>query len=189
MTVEDVTALRNACIENASELIEEARILAERSRWARAFELAYFAREELAKADLLAVTLHMLFADPDSVDWDRFRKRWEDHKSKSRDAIFTDFLAEEIFVLGKLAGVELEVQKEGDQAAALRKKREAALYVDVRNGVQKPSTTISEGDARSAIETAERQLGIAIEMGKEYAELTPERARELIEQARHIDKT
>jgi AbiV family abortive infection protein len=180
--------LREACIENAADLVKDSQILAAQGRWPRAFELAYFAREELAKADLLAVAVHMLLVEPNSLDWERFSSRWEDHKLKSRDAIFTDFLAEEAFILGKVSGVALDVQKEGNEAAALRKKREAALYVDWSDGIQKPSTAITEADAKRAIDVASRQVDVATHMTTEYKQLTAERARELIEEARQIRK-
>jgi AbiV family abortive infection protein len=143
------------CIENAADLVREAQILADAGRWARAFELAYFAREETAKADLLAATGHMLLADSESVDWGKFSKQWTSHRIKSRQAIFADFLAEEVFGLGKTADVNLDAQQEGTKAADLVAEREAALYVDWNNGV-KPGAAVSEVMAREAIRTADR---------------------------------
>lgn len=179
-----VWELLAACVENAADLVREAQILADAGRWARVFELAYFAREETAKADLLAAVGHMVLADPESVDWDKFSKRWTCHKIKSRQAVFADFLAEEVFDLGKTADVNLDAQQEGDQAAALRAEREAALYVDWANGVQKPSAAVTEERAREEIRTANRQVAIAAEMISEYRRLTPEGARELITAAK-----
>jgi AbiV family abortive infection protein len=171
------------CIENAADLVREAQILADAGRWARAFELAYFAREETAKADLLAATGHMLLADSESVDWGKFSKQWTSHRIKSRQAIFADFLAEEVFGLGKTADVNLDAQQEGTKAADLVAEREAALYVDWNNGV-KPGAAVSEVMAREAIRTADRGVTIATEMMGEYRRLTPELARELMAAAK-----
>ncbi len=184
LDADQVWELLDACVENAADLVDDARILADAGRWPRAIELAYFAREELAKGGLLAVTGHMLLADPENVDWAKFSKRWTSHPLKSRDAVFADFLAGEVFSLGKTADVEPDVHHEGDQAAALRAEREAALYVDWSDGVKKPRNAVTEDRAREAIRTAERQVAIAAEMIDEYRRLTPERARELIAAAK-----
>jgi AbiV family abortive infection protein len=179
-----VWELHDACIENAVDLVREAQILADAGRWARAFELAYFAREETAKADLLTATGHMVLADPESIDWDRFSKQWTCHRIKSREAVFADFLAEEVFGLGKTVDANLDAPQEGNQAAALRAEREAALYVHWDNGVKRPSAAVTEERAREEIRTAERQVAIAREMTGQYRRLTPERARELIAAAK-----
>jgi hypothetical protein len=126
----------------------------------------------------------MVLADPASLDWDKFSERWTWHKAKSRQAVFADFLAEEVFGLGKTADVNLEAPQEGNEAAALRAEREAALYVDWDNGVKKPAAAVTEERSREEIRTADRQVTIAAEMMGEYRRLTPERARELIADAK-----
>src|SRR6266852_8862223 len=68
---------------NASQLVEEADLLREREHWARAFALAHFAREELAKIPLLLIA-GVRAAKGASVAWPTFRKLLEDHKPKWR---------------------------------------------------------------------------------------------------------
>ncbi len=93
---------------------------------------------------------------------------------------FHRLLVREVLGRRKTAGVELPVQKEGDEAATLRGKREAALYVDWKEGIQTPKAAIAEDDAREAIEVANRLAGVATDMTKEYEGLTPDKAREQI---------
>jgi hypothetical protein len=96
----------------------------------------------------------------------------------------TDLLAREVFVLGNTENVELDAQQEGNEAAALRHKRLAALYVDWSNGMQRPRAAVTESDASEQIDATARGLEVATAMTAEYRALTAERARELIAEAR-----
>jgi AbiV family abortive infection protein len=68
--------------DNASELLEDARILRQSGRISRAYTLAYFACEEAGKVSILVgVATKLAVSLP--VDWKVVRKRFNSHDSKA----------------------------------------------------------------------------------------------------------
>ncbi|MBI3769740.1 MAG: AbiV family abortive infection protein [Deltaproteobacteria bacterium] len=158
---------------NAVDLIEEAGVLSARERWARAFALAHFAREELAKIPLLLIAgVRATSGAP--VAWPIVRKFLNDHKPKWQIAV-SDLvrereylheadqarLREELSVvayLGKLVLAEtfkdnvFVEQLWHDNVNRWGRRREQSLYVEEVNGTfKKPRDRIPPGTALNAV--------------------------------------
>src|SRR3989442_2589930 len=82
-TVQGVTA----AIENADQLIDDAKLLLKNGRYARAFSLAVLAEEETAKVLLL---IGSLTTTRRPQGWSKFWKRFRSHNAKYMDALWLD---------------------------------------------------------------------------------------------------
>src|SRR5260221_11444530 len=81
LTKEQLLIAQIKTVENAAELIEEAVILLDRSRYARAYTLAHLALEELAKGGVW-IALSAELARGHQIDWSTVDKRLRDHVRK-----------------------------------------------------------------------------------------------------------
>ena len=89
-----IAQILSACskiMENAQELIEEAELLLQNNRYARAFTLAHLASEELMKFTMLLPVAFEL-ARNRNVDWKTIGKHLTNHIVKTRGSILIDFL-------------------------------------------------------------------------------------------------
>ena len=82
LTLEQLISARNKIIENAKALYEEATLLYENSKFARAYFLLCIANEELGKS--LIVTSAVVGLITEKIDWHRFWKRLRNHKDKTK---------------------------------------------------------------------------------------------------------
>lgn len=88
LTLEQLIAARNKMIKNAKELYEEATILYENGRFARAYFLLGIANEELGK--YLWATSAAIDLVTGNIDWKRFWKNIRDHKEKTGMLEYTE---------------------------------------------------------------------------------------------------
>src|SRR5713101_743851 len=157
---------------NASQLVEEADLLREREHWARAFALAHFAREELAKIPLLLIA-GVRAAKGVPVPWPTFRELLRNHKSKwqivvadlVRDREYLHQAAQErlreemslVAYIGKLviAGTFKDRLVEAlwhDNVNRWGKRRETSIYVEESKGAfKKPGERIPPGTAINSV--------------------------------------
>jgi len=77
--MEQISTLADCCLQNASELVEEARLLFMRKRYARALFLSVVALEETSKRDILWQAI--LIRD-DEKEWKKFWEKLRSHKTK-----------------------------------------------------------------------------------------------------------
>jgi AbiV family abortive infection protein len=82
LKVEDIEKISLKIYENACELIEEAEILYNHKKFARAHACAQFSIEEFAKLPML-FTIATKVSKGDKVDWKDLNRRLRDHKSKT----------------------------------------------------------------------------------------------------------
>lgn len=147
----------NAAVQNARELVGDASLLAEAKRLPRAFALAYFALEELAKVPLL-VTAALRIANAETVGYDELEADLRNHKIKWETAAMATTLID--FGLKELDIVFTEAQ-EAELTARLsaRPLRELALYTDYKHGqVSEPSRIVDQGLVDAALGSARRLL-------------------------------
>lgn len=81
LTLEQLILARNQITKNAKALYEEATLLYENSKNARAFFLLCIANEELGKS--IIVTSAIVDLITEKIDWKRFWKRLRNHKDKT----------------------------------------------------------------------------------------------------------
>lgn len=90
LTVEQVAEGIDRCVENASNLLEEATLLSKHGRHARAFSLTVLAEEEMGKIPILAKAIW--FKPENNVQWRKLWRRFRTHEAKYRDTLGLDFL-------------------------------------------------------------------------------------------------
>lgn len=82
LTLEQMITARNKTISNAKDLYEDANILYNHERLARAYYLLCIANEELGKSIMITSSIVDLVAE--DIDWQKFWKRLRNHKDKTR---------------------------------------------------------------------------------------------------------
>jgi len=90
LSVEQVAEGIELCVENASDLLEEATLLYKNGRYARAFSLIVLAEEEMGKIPIIARAIW--FKAGDKAERKKFWKRFRSHEEKYSDALGLDFL-------------------------------------------------------------------------------------------------
>ena len=79
---EQLIVARNKIIDNAKSLYEEASLLYENKKYARAYFLLCIANEELGKSIIVTSAIIDLIAE--TIDWNQFWKDFRNHKQKTR---------------------------------------------------------------------------------------------------------
>ncbi len=117
--------------DNAVELTDDATLLLERKRFARAYFLAHVASEELAKVPLLLTTAYAVEVEGAEVDWKLLRGRLSDHPQKLEALAYLDDAA--------VPDAE-QFAKARSMIRALGNGRNSALYSEIgQNLMGKPS--------------------------------------------------
>ena len=155
LSIDQLWALRNGVLQNAKRLVEDAEYLMSKGRWPGAYEAAYFAREETAKSAVVFAAAYVVAQDPTNLNWPKFWKAWKDHQMKSAGFVMMSALYARVFE-GSAAAEDAEA--EATQAGALRRQREAALYVSWDDGLQTPLASITEGQAREMVAEASKMV-------------------------------
>ncbi len=146
-----------AAVRNARELVGDATLLTEAKRLPRAFALAYFALEELAKVPLL-VTAALRIANEETVDYRELEADLTSHNIKWEMAAIATTLID--FGIKELEIVFTDAQQaELTARLSARPLRELALYTDYKHGqVSEPSRVVDEALVDAALGTARRLL-------------------------------
>jgi AbiV family abortive infection protein len=161
-----------SCVKsNAGNLLEEARILKNEKRTARAYALAYTACEELGKIPILVGAAARLSSNQ-RVDWRSFSRRFRSHESKAIQFNALD-AALQVLLKAKAEGkkaIDLKALKVISLYGALKKRaslkeRNAALYCDFQQErFVSPDEIITTEILDVLMEVAERQLKVADEL-------------------------
>jgi len=161
---DEIEDLARAVHANAVALAEEATILLEAGRRARAYALAETAAEELGKVVLVARVGAELAMGGGKVDWQTFWGKFADHGSKAWSVAFLDYLVSE--QPGAWAGGEIETIRADEegmataqrQAAAMVALHERSLYVDFGAGkILTPDDPVVQENAEMIV-SAVREL-------------------------------
>jgi AbiV family abortive infection protein len=118
LTTDQIEQACKAAFGNATELLEEAALLRDAGRCARAFFLAHIACEELGKLPILAAAA--LGGQFGGVDWPRIDRALRSHRSKIAQALFMD----------SIVGNQTLAQGKADYEADLGRMR---TYTDLKN--------------------------------------------------------
>lgn len=147
----------DALLANAQGLSEEARLLLNATRYARAFALAHLAREEMSKAVMLQSTAVRILAQQ-PIQWKRLMVRLRDHKSKLKLEI-----VESALLLKGLGITEpsLDAVLASTKAAAdyRNDQKNDSLYVGFKEGkFTSPGDLFTEHKASRTVQLAEARL-------------------------------
>jgi AbiV family abortive infection protein len=146
ITIKEIEEAQLKVLDNARELIDEAEILFDHSKYARAYTLAHLAAEELAKLEtLLSCEKAIVIGKP--IEWKD--ATINQHKPKIHKIIW-----DEIFL--NIPPIVLSERKTYDQRINLIDKyndlKNMSLYTGESNGAfLKPSEIIREDHARNAV--------------------------------------
>jgi AbiV family abortive infection protein len=155
LSIDQLWELRTGVLQNAKRLVQDAEYLLANGRWPGAYESAYFAREETAKSAVVFAAAYVVAQDPTNLNWPKFWKAWRDHQMKSAGFVMMSALYARVFE-GSVATEDAEA--EASEAAALRRQREAALYVSWDGGLKTPLSSITEGQARDMVAEASKMV-------------------------------
>jgi len=140
------------CLQNAEELIQEATLLRQNGKYARAVALSIIALEELGKRDTLWRVLN--FGD-NHEEWREFWRTFRSHQAKIENMLFDNYA-----IAPEPEAFE-EVQKMAQQSGAFLATREASLYVDIINGEPHlPSSNLTERMSDVVLRSAGAHLAI-----------------------------
>lgn len=90
-SIKEIEKSRIKFLDNARELLEEADLLLEDKKFARAYSLAHLACEEIAKTIMISRVAYEV-ARGKKIDWKRVNRRLRNHKEKIKDVLAIDFL-------------------------------------------------------------------------------------------------
>ena len=175
LTPQDVDVGIQAILENADSLTEEAALLFQNERFARAYTLAHLSREELAKVTMLhSVGVKLLLEI--EIDWKSFWKRFRDHKSKLfQDSIFNMALAETSEGLDKPHHSQI-----AGAVPARNNWKNESLYVSWRNGFQNPAEVIDIEKARNTILLARQSYELNKQVSEKMGQFADRNAEEIL---------
>jgi AbiV family abortive infection protein len=178
--------------DNASGLLEDAKLLRQSGRISRAYALAYMACEEAGKLSiLLGAATQIVVGIP--VDWKALRKRFHSHDSKASQFLG---LARAIPMIQQAAAAgqkTVDVEELMIKASvgviigpALFEKRNASIYCNFTEGsFTSPSEEITESMADLMIENADTNLFAANKILGKSAEETAAKIAATASRARY----
>ena len=163
ITAELLRQYSDASLCNASELLDEASLLAASSHHARAYFLAVAAIEETGKSLLAFDSQGRNLRDPAVTR--KLQKSMEDHQSKIRAAFTGWLMASPVIrdVVMPMIGLMIDLQHG----------REPSMYTEIRGNtatVQSPTQVVREIAARDCVRLASQCLAYA---RKHVSETTP----------------
>ena len=160
LTIKQITVLSDYCLQNASELVEEARLLFSNKRYARAFFLSVLTLEEASKRDIL---WQAIFLGEDEKQWKEFWNKFLNHDVKLTTALWDHMIVysnkakntpREIFYEHLREMKRLE-----GEAKEINSFKKWAMYVDVIEGQPiTPSQIVDRKFALIMLESAQKHL-------------------------------
>jgi AbiV family abortive infection protein len=144
----ELAAFGDAAFRNATELAEEAALLAAHGHFARAYFLAVASIEETGKAIILFEAQGRDLKNP--AVFSRLIRAWSDHGEKITSAFMPWFAADP-------EAIRTRVMPLTNLMVALRNGREPAMYSDIRSDNQRPqlpSEVVRESAAKDCVRLA-----------------------------------
>ncbi len=142
-----LVAIYDACLENATDLLAEAQLLASHHHTARAFALALTGWEEVGKAQLVADFAYDMVAE------EEFESAFRDHYLKSS-------YNSRQFVLNPADMSDSTIEYDRSRAVSAFRKRQEALYVEKTADLRPltPKEAVAEEDVHAMISALESEL-------------------------------
>ena len=143
-----ILPLYHACKENAVALLDEAEILFDQKRYARAFFLAFTALEEVGKSQLVADYL------TDCISEEEFRDAFKRHDLK------VAYLYRCVFVPDKIGQKEAKIEYNMEDSKDEIRLRMNSLYVSLTDNheLSKPEDKVDRKSAMEMIEEVKEHL-------------------------------
>ncbi|MEU4254360.1 AbiV family abortive infection protein [Amycolatopsis sp. NPDC026612] len=159
LTRPQLTALAQAALDNAVELLDDARILLVMRRWPRACSLAVLAAEEYGKFYLSVVTALQL-ESATTETWTKFWKDFGGHQPKYTNLVGQFVDGQDWGPVGGPGDAEWLIawNSRSGRAADSDKLKQMGFYVDVDRGtgaVLTPARSIEEDIAIQQVELVE----------------------------------
>jgi AbiV family abortive infection protein len=182
LPIQDIADGCMKALENAEDLVQEARLLLEAGHAPRAYGLSHLALEELAKISMLFRAGSQIQAGIE-VDWARLYKRFRSHKHKWWSRAITEYaLDEEADGHGDVERLFRSIGETGNRLTL----KEAAFYVDLYEGFfVAPKERIDHSAAAALIESANAQVRFFRQtlpaVLKSYSEPLSDEMRNLVE--------
>ena len=153
-----ITQIEEGCtkvLENARELIDDAELLLEKERFARAYFLAHLACEEMAKVPMLVGAAVDVLSGRE-LDWVKLHRRLRCHNEKIMGILVIDYFND----MGR--GEDPDAKELKEYLGRLRdykKVKEYSLYAGLIDGVfRKPSELIVPELATALVKVARDRL-------------------------------
>lgn len=157
LSINQILTACSKIMENAQELIEEAQLLLEHNKYARAFALAHLATEELIKFNLL-IPVAAELARNHNINWKEIGTRLTNHHVKIRGAMLIDFMRK-----SPQGGVfqASELSEQMNTSARVNDMKNHSLYASqVGQDFFKPSELIDDQPAIACVSHARELLHI-----------------------------
>jgi AbiV family abortive infection protein len=149
---DDLLQLMQEALANAKDLLNDAQLLFDASRFPRALALATLSWEELSKADLCALAMALPEVTPDYF-WEHFR----DHEGKlARVHAFAAFMQPK-----PIGPVEDWAERVKSLSKSTQGLKERSLYVDYRRRKILLPSQVTERAARKQIKAVREALDFA----------------------------
>ena len=147
--------LRALVLENATELLAEAKLLFEHEKYARACALSHLSSEELAKLPMLAGA-GMRVCKGIEVNWDNFHKKFSSHAAKLKILLSVDLLGTKVDPTAKEIRVHQEVKS---RIGLFNELKNTMLYAGInQDSFYKPSALFTRAYAIQALTLASNRF-------------------------------
>lgn len=152
LSLPQIENLRALVLENATELLAEAKLLFEHEKYARACALSHLSSEELAKLPMLAGA-GVRICKGLEVNWDAFhKKKFSSHAAKLKILLSVDLLGTKIDPASKDIRVHKEVKS---RISLFNDLKNATLYAGIyQDSFYKPSALFTRAYATQALTLA-----------------------------------
>ena len=167
LTPANLFAGRKKALQNANELFDDAKILFDTGRYARAFFLIQIATEELGKYGIMATS--SISALHGSLDWKRFWQRFRGHKNKTEHLLLLEDLNQ--FISEKQKDL-LNIEENKKYSSMQENVKMKSLYCDIIDGSEDfilPSQIISRKLCETALQLLENRIGLVTSFETEVA--------------------
>jgi len=154
LTLNLLVAGRTKPLQNAADLVQDAELLLDKKRWARAVFLSQIAIEELGKYLMIIGAIGQVLKN--QIHWKRFWKRFNKHTEKTGNILTFNALLSPFVSLGN---TKTNLEKARRDEAYLEKRKFTALYVDFElNKFVLPMDVIDKETAEVAVREAKAVL-------------------------------
>lgn len=173
LSLDQIAVAVSKTVDNARELVEEAEILLNHQRFARAYTLAHLAIEEMAKPAFL-IDAAMQVLNGESIGWSDLRSM-RNHIRKIEAGILWSYFDD--FIKGELRAGD-RLKESAGRVSLYNSMKNWSLYAGCMDGeFVQPSEVISEDTARSLVRIARHRIDGLVEMNFLHSQKTAKRLR------------
>lgn len=157
LSLPEIETLRALALQNSAELLDEAELLFQHAKFARAYTLAHLSSEELAKLPILAAAGANL-ANGKTISWTKLDERLRSHTAKLKGLLFVDLLRTGADPTAKVIQVHKQAMSRVDLFNALKN---ASLYAGVYQGdLYRPNGIFTEKIASEALAISRNRFDV-----------------------------